>query len=141
MNLRKSGLTIGAALFAATLLALAAATPAQALSQGLKVNIPFDFYAGNHYMPAGEYLIETIASGTIQLTNKDRHAVAALITFNVSNGRRAHSAQVIFNKYGNDTFLSEMWWTGQRDGVKPMLTNRERELAAVTTPVRIAIAR
>jgi hypothetical protein len=140
MNLRKSGLTIGAALFAATLLVFAV-TPAHAVSQGLKLNIPFDFYAGDQQMPAGAYVIRTNANGLVQITNIDRHASAVLITYNVTNSRRANTARVIFNQYGSETFLSEMWLTGQNEGLKPTLTNRERELAAVSTPVRVAIAR
>jgi len=140
MNLRRSGLTIGAALCAATLLAFAA-TPAQAQSGALKVNIPFDFYAGDQQLPAGTYTIQPVASGTVILKSAERHASAALIGFYVSNPRRSNTARVIFNQYGSETFLSELWWTGQRDGLKPMPTNRERELAAVGSPLRIAIVR
>ncbi len=140
MNSKRSRLTIGAALFAGTLLVISV-TPAQAQTGILRVNIPFGFYAGEQQMPAGEYIVEMIANGAVKVANLDTHAAAAFLTFRVTNNNRAGSAKLVFNRYGDEHFLSEMWWTGQRDGLKQVTSKRELELAAVSTPVRIAVVR
>ena len=138
MNSRKSILSIGAAMFAGVLLDVSA-VPAQAQSEVLRVNVPFSFYFGDQHLPPGEYIFTPLPNGLVKIADSENKPSVTLITFRVSNGKRANTAKVVFNQYGEDTFLSEMWWTGTHDGYRPMQSKRERELAKSSSPIRIAV--
>jgi hypothetical protein len=43
------------------------------------------------------------------------------------------SPRLIFNRYADDYFLSEMWWAGE-NGRKSMPSKREAELAKTNSP-------
>src|SRR5437016_7066724 len=141
INPTQSRVATGAALLAATFLVFSVAS-AQGLSNRMGATVPFDFTVGNHQLPAGEYDMQTLASGVVKLYNSETHDVLIFNTGRLSNPvRNSASGQLIFHKYGDDYFLSEMWWAGSLDGFQPIQSKRERELAKLSRPVRVSIVR
>ena len=141
MNSTQKRVAISAALLAVTFLVSSVAS-AQGLSNRLRATIPFGFYAGENLMPAGDYEVQIIAAGVAKLTNRDAHTSVIFNTVRLSYSTRdVASGKLTFNKYGDDHFLAQMWWAGQREGMSPVPSKRESEMARLSTPVRITVAR
>jgi hypothetical protein len=112
-------------------------SPARAQSHSLQVTVPFDFYVGDTPMPAGDYEVLAFVNA-VRFSNQATHASAAINMLALKKPtEELFSPQLIFNTYGQDHFLAEMWWGGSV-GNMPMPSKREVELAKTLRPVRIA---
>ncbi len=110
-----------------------AASPATVPSLTLKV--PFEFYAGNHLLPAGEYVIEMLrgnsasaAGSIIAVRARDGSIYRLLQTLPRASSEVKPPYHVIFTRLGDTYFLSKV----QNSGVEINLpqTHTEREMAA-----------
>jgi hypothetical protein len=96
----------------------------------LRINVPFDFYAGNQQLSAGEYVFE-MGSGPIdsaslvKISTKDGAGICMLVTVPGSDNS---DGKLFFHKYGNRHFLSGVSIQGSASGI-PMI-KLERELRA-----------
>jgi hypothetical protein len=139
VNPRTLQAAIGAVLLSATFSLVFLVRPAQAQSGHLMATIPFRFHVGDAQLPAGQYKIEKLQSGIVKLSSGDAHAVAAFHTMETRNvTREPRSGELVFNKYGQDHFLTELWWASQDSGRKTLPSKAERELAKAQNRVRIA---
>jgi hypothetical protein len=133
MNANRSGVAIRVAFVAAAAILFLVGTT-QAQSGTLRATMPFSFYAGDQLLPAGEYEIRAVGNGVVKISNYDAHKSVVFFTFGVNHvAANPVSAKLVFNRYTDDYFLSEMWWEGA-DGRKSMPTKRETELAKTITP-------
>jgi hypothetical protein len=97
----------------------------------LVVNIPFDFVAGTTKLPAGEYAIKVSGpQNTLLLINRTDAANSAFINTNaaVANEQQVQS-KLIFNRYGDSYFLSQVWTAGNVRGRQLLKAAREKEIA------------
>jgi hypothetical protein len=127
------------AITALTAIALAVGTmPARAQTGELKASIPFSFYAGGQDFPAGEYTVRRgpFSNAMIQLSDLAGHTLNVLAIPAVREPE--HGAKLIFNKYGDEYFLSEVRWTWSSAALQFPQSPRERELAKTITPQQIA---
>lgn len=96
-------------LIAATLLAVAALTTHMGASaqSKLRATIPFDFTVGENKLPAGTYIIDYVQPQEILLRCPQKHkSVFVLLTS--TDEVLKNPDKVIFNKYGDQYFLSEV---------------------------------
>lgn len=124
----KTRALIMAGMMALTAMATTRVTQAQ---ETMRVNIPFDFVAGNTSLPAGEYLVETSGpTHTLLLIDRKDTISSAFINTNaaVSAGPQSES-KLVFNRYGDRYFLSQVWTAGYSTGRQLMKTAREKEIA------------
>ena len=95
-----------------------------AQSLGLRVNIPFEFHVGDKALPAGTYIVEKRGEA---LLISDRQGKSAAILSNAI-GNKAHKLDdmVVFHRYGDNRFLSEVRWSeySTARGVLPSKTER-----------------
>jgi hypothetical protein len=118
---------LGVIVLMAVLGAIAAVAPAYADSDKIAVNIPFDFVVGNAALKAGEYKIEKLQSGVLELRSEGQPARFALIVEGSPSVNHQGDAYVVFNRYGNQTFLSKVALSA--DGSYDLLrSNREKLL-------------
>jgi hypothetical protein len=91
-----------------TLLAVSAVSAsAQSLRLTAEAKIPFGFRIGDASLPAGEYSILTNGSGMVLIRNDQaKKGVFALGNTQVSASEAP--AQLVFNRYGEDYFLSQV---------------------------------
>jgi hypothetical protein len=115
---------------AVTLLMAAALASAQSIGY-LKAEIPFNFHAGTAILPAGTYLVKInfSPSGAIVLKSEDNSASMMIQTFPQTYGTKEAPAKLIFNRYGSQYFLSQVWEGGYSVGRGLPKTNLEREFA------------
>jgi hypothetical protein len=108
----------------------------------LKVNIPFAFQVGNKTMPAGEYSIQRVSDGDgriqlIRRTDSSASAMAPTLLVDAKDGKS--ESVLVFHKYGNSYFLSEIW-TGESQGRQLFKSEREKELARETSGSKVAVS-
>jgi hypothetical protein len=106
MNVRKN-LAITALTLAATLLI---SNPAVAQLESLKANIPFAFYASGKLLPAGTYQITKMggADGAIQLSGP----TGSVYVLTGANTQLSAQDRLTFRRYGADSFLAGVSWSG-----------------------------
>ena len=115
--------------FSAALLAAASAF-AQG-SSSLTVQVPFGFHVGNTLLPSGEYRVEADAGpGVVRLRSSDCKSAAMILSHPVSTRYNDGPAKLVFTKYGDQYFLSQVWGRGPGVGRELPTSRREREVAA-----------
>jgi hypothetical protein len=112
------------------LTAMATTRVAQA-QEALVVNVPFDFMAGNQNLPAGEYSVKVSQTDARIVLIERRDATAAMFigTNTVVANTIQSESKLVFNRYGDRYFLSQVWNEGNSRGRQLMKTSREKEIA------------
>jgi hypothetical protein len=119
----------------------------QPLAYRIRVNIPFAFLVADKKLPAGEYLIgRALDSGdSVLLIRSEEGRVNALRptspieTLAPKDARTAAEATVVFHRYGDQFFLSEVWPPGATEGRMLTESRSEREAKARTLTGNMAI--
>jgi len=126
----KTRALVMAGMMALTAMACTRAAQAQ---QMLVVNIPFDFVAGNMKLPAGQYSIKVAApERVLLLMNREDAAASAFMNTNpVVKTEIQTESKMIFNRYGDRYFLSEVWTAGNSRGRQLLKSSREMEMAQI----------
>jgi hypothetical protein len=114
-----------------TALVMFATTRVAQAQQPLVVNVPFDFVAGNTQLPAGEYTVEVSAPthSLILVSRKDSTASAFINTNAAVSSTPQAESKLIFNRYGDRYFLSQVWREGYAQGRQLVKSSREKEMA------------
>ena len=115
---------------------VAAAGLAYAQQTLLVANVPFEFVAGGQTLPAGEYRIEPATTSGPQLLlikRTDGHALRIVSTMAVLASEWPSQARLVFECYGNQCFLSQIWTLGTKYGRELPMSSREKELASKET--------
>jgi hypothetical protein len=112
------------------LTAMATTRVAQA-QEALVVKVPFDFMAGNQNLPAGEYSVKVSQTDARIVLIERRDATAAMFigTNTVVANTIQSESKLVFNRYGDRYFLSQVWNEGNSRGRQLMKTSREKEIA------------
>jgi hypothetical protein len=136
--------------FALLMLTMAlAALAVQAQSARLmKANIPFSFTIGNQTLPAGEYTVRPVNqdSGKTALLFKSADGRTNRIVNMMTAERSATQEEtvIVFTKYGESYFLSQVWTDGDRYGLALPKSSAERQLSkgdiAQNRPARVTVA-
>ena len=101
-----------------------------AQSVRFSIKIPFDFYVGNQNMPAGWYEVRPLAAGSVlQFFERDGKHVSSVMTTGTSVQNNPVKDTVVFNRYGDQFFLSEVHWRGSLSGRTLTKSSREIEMA------------
>ena len=114
---------------AALAVVLAAPLPAQTVS--VQANVPFDFVVAGRTMPAGEYELGTLTQSAILAVRGASHSPAITTTISSTAGKGRHGeAYLVFHRYGNQYFLSQVWDGFRFQGREIPISRTERELAS-----------
>ena len=115
-------------LFTAAAITLSAQTTSQRL---MTVNIPFAFSVENHSLPEGEYTIFTVTpERSIRIVSSDgKHSAIVNTLPNYANSPSENS-RLVFRRYGDDYFLTQVWTAGQDVARNPLSTKRAMEIAS-----------
>ncbi len=103
------------------------------------VKVPFAFHVGDSELPAGSYEIGNVAMNAMRIVNiENRNMAVAVSPIPITrNAPSSQPAKLVFNRYGSDCYLSEMWPPGALTGRAIPKSDREIELAKKIQPVRI----
>jgi ribosomal protein L33 len=125
----------------ATLGTLALLAAASAFGQQrIRVDIPFEFHLAGTVLPAGQYEVNVGAHNMQSLVSLDCsecRASAYATTFGIGGGADALTqGRLVFNKYGETYFLSQVWSPGYSQGRALNKSKTEDEIARVTMPTQ-----
>ena len=110
-------------------LLMTAAASAQTIH--LRVTVPYKFIAAGATLPAGEYEIQSFGTEEKLLSIHNRNTSAGILIFsNPCESLNASSnTKLVFHRYGDRYFLSELWVMGQMSGHEIPPASREKEVA------------
>ena len=110
-----------------------AVTQVARAQESLVVDIPFAFVAGNARLPAGEYRVQKLNrnSAVLLMHCSDSSASALVITQAAQANELQSESKLIFNRYGNNYFLSKIWSSESATGSQLPKSPREKELTKV----------
>ncbi len=79
-------------------------------AQTVRVNIPFDFSAAGSSLAAGEYTVEGRGptDQVLQMCNLEQHRCVFVIASQVASKAQNDTEKLVFNRYGDQYFLSEI---------------------------------
>ena len=111
--------------------------PAHAQS-GIRVKVPFQFVVADKTLPEGQYLILS-AKDSVFVQNSQGKTVAVVLSNGVSGRSIGKTGQVVFQCYGQQCFLSEVWIPTQDTGRQLLKSRREIEVARKEAPKYFAL--
>ncbi len=119
-------------LAAAVAVALSAAISAQGqMVTRATAQIPFEFNVGSQAFPAGKCEITlNVHPGVVRVWCEGARDGAMALSSRVTKTLPVRQGKLVFNKYGERYFLSQIWLPGQWAGHELMKAKVERELAA-----------
>ena len=124
---------------ALALMILGVRTEVQAQSVALRVTIPFQFNVGNATLPAGTYVVTPSGGGAIRISDQDGH-VANVLTNGIWNRSGGRTDELMFHRYGDVHFLSEVRWSGYPAARGLMKSKAETRIASGASPQLVAAA-
>jgi hypothetical protein len=111
---------------------LAAASMYAQGSQKLTVQVPFGFHVGDSILPSGEYTVSTdVAPGVVRLRSADARSSVMILSTATQTLATPTTGKLVFNKYGDEYFLSQIWKAGENTGNALHKSRREVEVAAI----------
>ena len=91
--------------------------------------VPFDFVVRNHLLPAGVYSISVDAErNAVLIRGEEANAIFAL-THAAQSGTIGTDAKLVFKRYGDRYFLSQVWPAATDQGRQLLVSKMEQELA------------
>ena len=96
----------------------AAVVYAQIPVPNLRVTIPFDFNVRGKTLPAGDYQIKRLSDGPdgLIISGVRNHKHEIFETVPVESRETLNRGEIVFHRYGNNYFLSEIFSTGESEG-------------------------
>jgi len=117
----------------ATLFVLSLIVAAQVVraDEPMLVNIPFAFVAGNVTLPAGEYRVQKLdGSSAVVLISCADASASAMVLSNAAQAKETQTqSKLIFKRYENRYFLSQVWTAGSIRGRELLKSRAEKEIA------------
>jgi hypothetical protein len=152
-------------LVAAVIVAVTVAPAAARTFNSIKVDVPFEFTSGSTVFPAGKYTIKqhreadlwspdpplTESRAVVWIESEDGKASGKLVGYSAQTLSPKDVTSLIFNRYADHYFLSQIWTAGQSTGIELPKSSMERrfqqevqprngESAVASGPVIVTIA-
>src|SRR5882724_1802962 len=100
----------------------------------LKMDVPFEFRVGGQSLPAGEYTVVPKSPTIVVIQSKDGRRSAVAQSNAVQSNHSSADGKLIFNRYGEYRFLSQIWTPGEDVGRELPKSKVEQEVAGGTAP-------
>ena len=89
-------------------------------------SVPFEFIVGDKTLAAADYRIDTVGEALAISSANAKNSVIRLANELTPEGRK--SARLVFHRYGNTYFLSDVWEGGDRIGRRLVQSQQERAM-------------
>ena len=123
---------ITAALLVMAIIVAGVSAHAQSLQYRLTADIPFEFSVSDQKLPAGKYWIsranQANGDAVLQIRSTDGNQTATRFSIPISTFNPKDEGELIFHRYGDQYFLSEIWPAGGGTGRALIKSHQEREL-------------
>jgi hypothetical protein len=104
--------------------------------------IPFSFVAGGKTLPAGEYTVGPNRKDYDKVwlvQSRDGQVSVLFTTTSTRASETQEKTRIVFHKYGDQYFLSQIWTAGGNSGREVLMPRQERELAKKIERERILV--
>ena len=120
---------------------LLAAGSAFAQTIDVRGDIPFSFVANQATLPAGHYELKSLTDDgkMVSLRGPDGKAIGILSSNRTESVNASEKTKLVFNRYGDRYFLSQIWVAGARSGRQLPVSAREKEMAKTSTPESVVV--
>jgi hypothetical protein len=111
--------------------------PVMAQNRELIAEIPFDFTVCTQQLPAGKYKVRPMTSATTNLLlvrSEDNRFVEIACTHDIRGSKPVSSGKLIFNRYGSQYFLAELWFPGEMTGHEMYKSDEEEAVIKELAP-------
>ena len=129
--MKKQMFMLAASVVVLVTMAAVTTTQAQTTNQ-FTADIPFDFHVGGEKFPAGEYTIRCLNPSSdvkvLQLRKTNGESSVMLHTNSII-GRINRNSRLVFNRYGNQYFLSQAWLVSESLGMQAVKSRQEKATA------------
>jgi len=100
--------------------------------QTIVANVPFEFVVGTKPMPAGEWTVRLASMSATVLEMQNQSSAAGMFSRAtlVESKKPAGQCTLVFRRYGNIYFLSEVQFAGTRLGYRLPQSKAEAEIRA-----------
>ena len=88
---------------------VAAVASANGQSATTKASVPFDFIVGDKNLPAGDYTVASISSGSDALLIRSAEGKGSAVRLAMPADGNSDHAKMVFHRYGQRYFLAEVW--------------------------------
>jgi hypothetical protein len=117
----------------------------------IEADVPFDFTVRNQVMPAGHYIIKRLDDsrpGVMTIRGSDSHEARIFLTGDAQIAKEPRHNELIFDRVGDQYFLSRIFEVGNEYGVAVKKSRSERKLETegamlerqtVAVPARVSI--
>ena len=107
--------------------ALATTAVSAQTSRRVVANVPFTFIVGDKELPAGTYGVQptTLGSGILRIAGTGNSKSTVRLSTSLHRNNRG-SGKLVFHRYQDQYFLSEIWQPGESDGRMLMKSSREK---------------
>jgi len=131
-------------IIACVFLSVAPTAQAQLLGTSVRANIPFSFVVNGVLLPAGNYDIRRVADAatTLIISNRnDPRDRVMFLTSPVISRDRSPQGELVFNRYGETYFLTQIFTPGIQTGRTLMSNEREGMRQQMASHHRVSIRR
>jgi hypothetical protein len=100
-------------------------------------DIPFAFTVANHTLPPGRYTVGRMGETTLRIFDSHDQGTVVLTT-RVEGKALENTGKMVFHRYGDAYFLSEVWVPASATGRRVFRSRSEEELARRQTEMELA---
>ena len=104
------------------------ADSALAQEPSMQADIPFAFHEGSHAFPAGRYTIRCNHENMIVVQSTNGDSIGIEMTQGELRDKASDTGKLIFHKYGDQYFLSDVWRARESLGRKLLMSRTEKQL-------------
>jgi len=115
-------------ILATVALLLLTGVPSISAQAVLKATVPFAFTAGKTELPAGTYTISSISSSAIAISDNNTAKGVLSLVLAEATSSRASTPKLVFHKYANRYFLSQVSRGFGRSVMRLPTSKLEKEL-------------
>ena len=108
----------------------ASAAMAQTRPGDVIVNVPFAFVVGSHQMQPGRYIVTPAATGLLRMFDTEVSNNQLFLPVNSIQSNSPKDAKLVFHRYGDTYFLSEVWNGRGNIGRELLKSKAEKEIAS-----------
>jgi hypothetical protein len=125
-----------------SLLAIDGATRARAqVVDTIVADVPFGFVIRDQTLPAGSYTIKRLDSqpGVMELRDADGDRVMLFLTGSAQAAKEPNQTELIFDRFGDQYFLAEIFEEGNKAGAGVPKSRAERSLEKEIATVKVTV--
>ena len=120
-------------------LVIAAATAMAQTPEKITVHAPFEFTVADKTLPAGDYTITPLASNRLLIRSDDGREALIATTFEIEAKESPRPASLVFERYGDRYFLSQILVPSMGFGRELMRSRVEVRLAKTALSSRVHV--